>query len=174
VSSRWERAARKFAAYRTDVPAKGDGRASNFMTHTVMRELAWIAHDAGVVQTTMTQLVDRVGASERSIRYALDRLQRDGWVVEVVRGTGNRQVPGEPRGSVYVLRPLPDAQGELLPAGEWLSAQWPRYSVTARYVALSRHHRAAVAAAVWGRYESHEQVPMPPPITAGPRLRRVQ
>ena len=167
-------AARRMAAYRTDVPAKGDGKAGNFRTLTILRELSVIAHDAGVVQVGVRHLADRVGASERSVRFCLQRLAEDGWIVEAVRGTGNRYRPGDPRASVYVLRPMPDTNGELNPAGEWLSGQWAKYTVTARWMGLSRHHQAAIAAAVWARYESPEAVELPPARPATTRLRRVQ
>ena len=134
----------RFAGYRHDVPgAQGDGTVDNFATRSVLRELCRVAHDAGVAQVSVATIAGRLGVSERTVRRALARLARDGWVTRAVRGTGNRHGT-QPRGSVYVIHQLPDSNGELWPHAEWLSLQWSVYVGTRRWTALDRANRQAV------------------------------
>jgi len=130
--------------YRSDVPgARGDGRVDNFATRAVLRELCAIAHHAGIAAVLTSVIGDRTGLSDSSTRRALARLERDGWVQRAVRGVGNRHGT-DPRASVYVLRPLPDVNGQLWPDPDWVGEQWPQYTLTRYFQRLDRAARAAV------------------------------
>lgn len=131
------------ALYRFDVPARGDGLASNVITRAVLRELCRVAHDAGIASVFLAVVAERVGVSEKQAKRALARLLRDGWIQRPVRGVGNRVGTG-PRASVYVIRTLPDADERLWPDPEWVTARWAEYVVTPRFLALSPANRLAV------------------------------
>jgi hypothetical protein len=124
----------------------GDGLASNLLTRAVLRELCRVAHDAGIAQVGVVRLAARIGAGERSVRYALQRLQRDGAITLALRGTGNRH-GSEARESVWVLHPLRTGTGLLLPEADWLNEAWLRYLDTPRWCRWSRPAQHAVAAA---------------------------
>lgn len=144
MAGRWMTAGNRTALYRADVPVRGDGVVTNYVARGVLRELCAVAHDAGIAHVLSAVLAERLGVSDRHVRRALARLERDGWITRPVRGGGNRMNKDQPRASVYVLRPLPDADGHLWPDPEWVGHQWPAYAQTPRFLHLSRGNRAAV------------------------------
>lgn len=147
MSGKWMIAGNRTALYRSDIPAQGDGIASNMVCRAVLRELCAIGHDAGTVHVLSVELAARVGVTPRQVQRAVARMVADGWVQRPVRGVGNR-MNIDPRASVYVLRPLPDADGRLWPDPEWVADRWSAYSQTGRFMYLSRANRAAVRMAV--------------------------
>jgi len=144
-------AGNRTALYPNGVGAEGDGWASNRTCTAILRELCVRSHGAGVVQRSVQQLADDLHLSSRTIIYGLQRLTCDGWIHRAVRGTGNRHQPGDSRESVYVLNPLPDSNGEMWPASDWLGEQWVVYVDTLRFKALSHNAQMAVKAAVDNR-----------------------
>lgn len=158
MSGIWSKAGGRTALYRSDVPARGDGAASNLVTRTVLRDLCWWAHDAGVATVYTATIAERVGVSRSTVIRALARLERDGWVTRAVRGTGNRVGVGT-RASVYVLRPLPDVDGNLHPEPQLVAERWPAYAVSHWFLPLSRGNRAAVRMAHQAALNPVENVP---------------
>lgn len=136
MSGRWMAAGGRFAHY-SEPGHAGPGSAGNVVTRAVLRELCLIAADAGIVHTFTAILAQRVGISDRQARRALARLESDGWITRPIRGIGNRGGTS-PRASVYVLRPLPDAEGKVWPDPDWVAEQWPRYASSRHFVPLER------------------------------------
>jgi len=144
MSGRWMTAGNRTTLYRSDVPgARGDGTVDNTATRAVLRELCAISHHAGIAAVLTSVIGERTGLSRSSTLRALARLERDGWIQRAVRGVGNRHGT-DPRASVYVLRPLPDINGELWPDPDWVGQQWPAYTLTRYFQRLDRRARAAV------------------------------
>lgn len=148
MSGKWITAANRSQAYpRRTRGERGNGVVSDMLTGSVLRELARIAHDAGIVQVGVPRLADSLNVSPRAILHALKRLQTDRWIDLALRGTGNRW-NSAPRESVYVLRRLPDADGVLRPDADWLAQQWLTYTSTRRFRGYDKRSRQAIRA-VW-------------------------
>lgn len=177
MSGHWMTAGDLFDGYRSG-SYDPDGLASANSCRQVLRELCRVAHDCGIAQISTERLSDRLGLSPSTVKRALKRLRRDGFIAQPVRGTGNRQGI-EPRQSVWVIAPLPDRSGRMLPTPERVGPALFAYMQSSRFLRLSESLRRAVVQA-WHDMntgakldlEDTEKVPKPADLIADYRARK--
>ena len=143
-----------------------EGKASANSCRQVLRELCRVAHDAGIAQIGTERLAERLGLSRRTVMRALKRLKTDGVISQPVRGTGNRQ-GSEPRQSVWVIRPLPDRNGRVLPEPARVKAAVLKYQQSSRWLGLSESLRLEVLQA-WHDMNTPGLVTVTPPAGGSP------
>ena len=180
MSSEWVKAGKEWRGYCAPVIESGSGNSrkrklerqstseatsepldllprasvSDFITRATMRELCLIAHNSGVVQVSHAELARRLGVSYSQIKRAISRLQSDGYLYLLKRGSGVPRVQfsalvastaKKASPNVYLLARLSDSYGYQFPSKKFLEEAFISYSRTSRYALMSQDQRAELA-----------------------------
>lgn len=175
MSSEWVKAAKLWRGY-SDFTYSGSGKSRNkkraivpketrhtpevsdVITRATMRELCLISHDSGLVMVSHSELARRIGVSYHAIKRAIKRLNDDGYLVPVRKGSGSPLELGKAsyanaRANAYLMAQLPDEYGYKLPTSDYLEKAFIKLVRSPRYQGFKEEHRREFARLAAGLYD---------------------